>query len=61
MKRHLAARQLEGHGRARTFNKSATSTLEHRFDTRPLDVLVDGVTENFLQDFSMRSVDACYE
>ena len=56
MKSHLPAAKLKRDGRACTFNDSASRGLEHGFNTRPLNVPIDGVCPHLLERLTMCSV-----
>lgn len=56
MECHLAAAKLKRDGRARAFNRSASSRFEHGLDSRPLDVSIDWVGQYLLKGLALRSV-----
>ena len=56
MKSHLPAAKLKRDGRACTFNNSASRGFEHGFNTRPLNVPIDGVCEHLLESLALCSV-----
>ena len=56
MQGHLPAAKLKRDGRACTFNDSASSGLEHGFNTRPLNVPIDGVCPHLLESLTMCSI-----